>query len=663
MGVTGAVARTALVLSLVATACTGKSSPTTSLTATVPSVSDGPETVFVPPPRTVDAITHVELTLLDGTHLTLGYPDDLDLTSAGVEVQTVGSLKGEHSRVFGARHRTPESFIAATEEHAGPGELAASYPGVDGSVVERWEFPDQPIAYLVYDFGAWTVFVWDGMGDADAPMGEAAERLWAENLHGEIDSNRFLVLRADSPLELVEAADDPGPDGPDIRIDGSSGGLLIFINDCDRMTRLDQESYGQEVFAFCDEPTNTLFFVGGDAEVQERVHTSLQVNPVTTSTTVPATTTTLTGAEGLGQWIRVDDTDGGFGGEGDQVVSGIAAGPSGFVAVGEDERSSSSGDDEAAVWTSATGAQWSRVPSDAGFVDSAMTDVVWFPDGELFVAVGHHVSEGAVWLSGDGEVWERVTLLGFENAGGGIEVDAVTVGGQGLMAVGREWLSEGASVPAVWLSSNGRQWDRAGDLGQFGDRAAMIDVVQHGDSIYTIGYVDETEPAIWVSTDAINWQLVALDLQISGVVVLTSIASDQTMLAVTGSSDAENVDARVWTSTDGQTWRGRQQDLLRVGIPFLDDVLITSHGWIAVGRDSTTYRPSVGAAVWSSVGGRVWRRYPPETTALSPDPAGVAMTAAVFGNGVVVAGGITGDACVEWFAQCDLDVTFWVWEP
>lgn len=246
---------------------------TTTLTPQAPGV-------FVPTTRSADGMTYLALTLLDGSHIRVAYPDDLDLTGDGLEVQTAGSLEGTHSRVIGAHYGTPESFIAKIEEISGPGELVSTFPGFfEGSVVERWEFPEEPIAYLVYDFEPWTVYVWDGMGGANSSMGEEALASWSMNMRGGTYPPGFLVLNGEPPLQIVDAAEAPGPDGPDVRVDGSSGSLLVFINDCDRMTRLDEVSYGDEVFAFCDEPTNTLFFVGGSAEVQERIHHELQVNP------------------------------------------------------------------------------------------------------------------------------------------------------------------------------------------------------------------------------------------------------------------------------------------------------------------------------------------------------------------------------------------------
>lgn len=256
------------------------STSTTTASATIPATPPRTVGAFVPPTRSVEGMTYLPLTLLDGSHLTLAYPDDLDLTSGGVEALTAGSLGEARGRDVGTQYGSPESFAATIEEWAGGGDVAATFPGVNGTVVERWEFPDEPIAYLVYDFDPWTVFVWDGMGGANSSMGEEALASWAANLWGETYPPGFLVLTAQPPLELIAATEDPGPDGPDIKVDGSSGSLLIFINDCDRMTRLDQETYGGEVFAFCDEPTNTLVFVGGAPEVQRRVHEELLVNPI-----------------------------------------------------------------------------------------------------------------------------------------------------------------------------------------------------------------------------------------------------------------------------------------------------------------------------------------------------------------------------------------------
>ena len=144
-------------------------------------------------------------------------------------------------------------------------------------------------------------------------------------------------------------------------------------------------------------------------------------------------------------------------------VRAIAIGPSELVAVGNDPRRPDV--NEAAVWVSSDGSEWSRVDSDPSFIDSSMTDVVWFPPQSRYVAVGNHVSEGAIWLSPDGRSWNRVALFAFSNPPGGIEIDAIVVTAvRELRAIGREWLSEGEAIPAEWTSRDGLSWERL-DLG------------------------------------------------------------------------------------------------------------------------------------------------------------------------------------------------------
>lgn len=148
---------------------------------------------------------------------------------------------------------------------------------------------------------------------------------------------------------------------------------------------------------------------------------------------------------------------------GDADVRSVAVGPSALVAVGHDPRQQNiNEDDEAAVWISRDGSDWSRVETDPSFVDASMSDVAWFDPQEIYVAVGTHVSEGAIWVSEDGRSWSRVALLPFTSPpGGGIEVDAVVVTAEpALRALGREWLSEGESVSAEWSSQDGVIWNR-----------------------------------------------------------------------------------------------------------------------------------------------------------------------------------------------------------
>lgn len=622
-----------LTASLLLSACTGLDAP--DARDSTSSTGSSEPTASSPTAATADQ-SRTTIDLLDGSRLEIQGVPELELTGYFFRVEVPG-IQSSNVDLF--RDVDPADAAAV--------EGAAVFESDLGNGVGIWraDRTGQPI-YMTVDLGGWVAFL--HVGNETPPDTELLLSV-AEDLMGEVTENG--VVLPDDVIDHFTIY--LGARGAENQVHLGAGQChreLVPGSDLVEHPRHGEMVRGSGYASWCDPVNDLEVLVYGDDDFVGRTVEDLRVTrrgPYLSE---------------LGEWIRAAAGESEAGRAGDQFVSGIAAGPSGFVAVGEDERSTSSEDDEAAVWTSPSGEQWIRIGSDASFVDSAMTDVVWFPAEQLFVAVGHHVSEGAVWVSADGRVWERVALLEFAGRGGGIEVDAISVSDAGLIAVGKEWLSEGTSIPAVWFSADAWRWDRTGDLSQFGDKAAMVDVVQQGSRVFAVGYVDQTKPAIWVSTDLIDWQLLSLESQINGAVVFGAIASDQTAIVVSGSSDAENVDARVWTSTDGQTWRARQQRARTVGIPTLEDVAITPHGWLAVGSDGTTYRPT-GAAVWYSPEGDVWYRYPVEDTALSPDPAAVAMTSIVFGNGVGVAGGVTSENCVERFAQCDLDATFWMWEP
>lgn len=415
------------------------------------------------------------------------------------------------------------------------------------------------------------------------------------------------------------------------------------------------------VFAACSDAAEPMPSTTRDATSETTVASvSTTTEQTSTSTPVRATTTTLPNTDRFGRWTHLPEQVG-FGGPGDQVISGMTAGPAGFVAVGEDEAGVGS-EILAAIWRSPNGTQWNRIPSGSQFRDSAIEDVVWHPGPELFVAVGTHISEGAVWVSADGEAWDRVSLLGFDGPGGGIEMNAIAIGGPGLIAVGMEWLSEGESIPAVWVSEDGHDWMRQGDLTRFGDRAGMTDVTRHGHDLYAVGYTAENRQALWRSTEIEDWALVPLDPQIDDEATFTAIASDQTNLAITGSPPDDSSTPGIWTSTDGQTWETQKSEVT-LGAGSLEDISPTPSGWFAVGRDRPGSDPDVNAAVWSSSDGTSLESYPFGSLASSRNRQPAVMTAVASSDEIVVAGGVTGDTCVERYNQCSLNVSFWLWQP
>jgi hypothetical protein len=219
-----------------------------------------------------------------------------------------------------------------------------------------------------------------------------------------------------------------------------------------------------------------------------------------------------TSVDGL-VWSRVPHDHAVFGGLSEQGMSSVAVGGPGLVAVGDDW---SGGDLDAAVWTSVDGLVWSRVPHDAvvfgGLSDQVMSSVA--AGGPGFVAVGQDWSAGhgdaAVWTSVDGLVWSRVphdeAVFGgpSDRLPSERSMSSVTAGGPGLVAVGYDW-SGGDQDGAVWLSTDGLVWSRVPrDRAVFGGPSiqSMLAVAAGGPVLVAVGCDssgDDQDAAVWVS--------------------------------------------------------------------------------------------------------------------------------------------------------------------
>ena len=153
-----------------------------------------------------------------------------------------------------------------------------------------------------------------------------------------------------------------------------------------------------------------------------------------------------------GTWTEV--ADGSLGGPGDQQIAAIVAGGPGLVAVGSD---TSGGDLDAAVWTSADGLSWARVPSTSAFGgtgDQTMTTVTW--TGAILAAGGASATDegdpdGAIWLSADGSHWERAPVRALEGPGSHRISSLVPIESDRLLAAGSQVLAKDAQA-AVWIA-------------------------------------------------------------------------------------------------------------------------------------------------------------------------------------------------------------------
>ena len=273
-------------------------------------------------------------------------------------------------------------------------------------------------------------------------------------------------------------------------------------------------------------------------------------------------------------WVRVGDDPVVFGdessvdgAEGNQVIIDLASGSLGLVAVGADGKP---GDYDAAVWVSADGLTWERVPHDeavfGGEGDQVMRSVVQTED--TAVIVGKSRGRAAVWVSNDGRDWTRAMIDGTPD---GIETELsamsdVALGGPGLVAVGGVGFE---SHPAVWLSADGTMWSRLpesigpADTGA-GDGGSTVDpmtLVAAGESGLVAIDPSVAGPVVWVSVDGFEWDMLDamfLDAPTATHAVVGDVVWDGDRLVAVGAYGGSWWPplAVMWVSVDGgATWQ------------------------------------------------------------------------------------------------------------
>lgn len=257
-------------------------------------------------------------------------------------------------------------------------------------------------------------------------------------------------------------------------------------------------------------------------------------------------------------WTRVTQDEAVFGGPGSQRMMSVTSGGPGLVAVGSDYKDGAAWPD-VAVWVSADGYTWVRVSDEkkvfGGPGGQEALSVATL--GSVVVAVGSSESyeNAAVWVSADGYAWNRVphekSLFGGQ---GRQEMVSVVAHERGLVAVGADG-SSGDDDVIVWISADGYTWTRIQDRTVFGgpgnQSASCMAAWEEG--LLLLGG-DEANgdlvPAAWSSVDGSIWKRVdemnALDGKVQGFSSLTAWESG--LVAVGWDESGEDTDGAVWMS-------------------------------------------------------------------------------------------------------------------
>lgn len=209
------------------------------------------------------------------------------------------------------------------------------------------------------------------------------------------------------------------------------------------------------------------------------------------------------------KWSRSDDPA--LAEPGTQRISSLTLGPHGLIAGGTNFIPNELGVYalDARLWTSSDGSSWTAVdhPAFSGEGWQYITSVVATPGG--LVAAGGDIlgapgqdNDAAVWISPDGLDWERVDDPDFTRDRAQ-QISAITLGPDGLIAVGYDTALSGDRLPAVWNSTDGRAWVRVDGPGLSEPGHSWMSDVIAGDlgkvAVGSDGARSVGDPAVWVS--------------------------------------------------------------------------------------------------------------------------------------------------------------------
>ena len=292
---------------------------------------------------------------------------------------------------------------------------------------------------------------------------------------------------------------------------------------------------------------------------------------------------------------------------------------------------------------------WNAVPDIQGVFggpgDQAIAAAVVGVDGTI-VAVGYDGAgedgNAAVWRSSNGTRW---TLAGSEALGGsgGQRLEDVAIIDGELVAVG--WESSGGDVdPAVWTSSDATTWRRldavTSGLHETG-KQAMRTVIEAPPGLVAVGHDNSTgsmDAAVWTSEDGTTWKRQTSSFfggRGHDDMVGMAAFGEELVVVGFGTTEAGERDAAVWVESGGLWSRIEDGSLGGEGDQQMTAVLAAGPGLVAVGFDDS--RGDQDAAVWTSTDGRDWERAP--TAAIFDRPGAQTMYTLVQVGSALVAGG------------------------
>jgi hypothetical protein len=295
-------------------------------------------------------------------------------------------------------------------------------------------------------------------------------------------------------------------------------------------------------------------------------------------------------------------------------VSSVARAPgtSQMVAVGARYLMDDTNDGDAAAWYSGDGGQtWTRSAQSPGFANAVISGVIAGPNGWVAVGLDGYPQGGtqaigvkgaAVWTSTDGLHWKReATQASFAGAGMG----QILRNGQGFIASGSDYpTATTAAEPAIWTSPDGQTWTRISANQGFGESAAAeVNAVPDGLVATLTAWGGPS--VMWFSADGATWKPAeplpngSSKACGGGVIHLASI--DLAIGNDCASTSFTTVKAMLWTSIDGrQTWQ-RAPSLSMFESADFGSFACNDQRLVIVGETFGLNQPTTNGYIWMAV--------------------------------------------------------------
>ncbi|HYC06783.1 MAG TPA: hypothetical protein VEG29_02570, partial [Candidatus Binatia bacterium] len=273
-----------------------------------------------------------------------------------------------------------------------------------------------------------------------------------------------------------------------------------------------------------------------------------------------------------------------------------------------------------------------RAGDDQSFSMHLMSAVASGPSG--FMAVGASCGSGecyseAIWTSTDGVSWHEAAPLPAARPAFGVSRTVAASGSGWFVGGSVDDDTAGTKLPAIWTTTDGSSWTVATvalplDGSTLGTVAGLA---VSGGTDLAVGS-DSTDTSrtavVWTSTDGVTWSAAPADASFSGSIMSAVVPGGPGYVAV--GRDASG--AAVWTSKEGSSWKEDSAGPGFAGAQMLA-VAASAGRLTAVGYDGNT------ALIWTSTDGLSWAQASPASDMAGAQALSVAMGAS---TDVVVGG-------------------------